>query len=186
MCPPPLPPRQGSKSNHDASASDSGVPPERSNLITPGGYQKLVDELSFLLKKERPRIVEEIQAAVKQGDRSENAEYQYGKKRLREIDRRVRFLTKRVELARIIVPSKQVNDCVRFGATVVVEYEDGRRKSFIIVGEDEIDTSARKISWKSPIGRGLLKAKKGDWLSIEVPGGVQEFQVVEVTYSDGV
>jgi transcription elongation factor GreB len=185
MCP-TSPPLRSSRLNPESSSPVSDTSAEKTNLVTPGGYRKLLDELAFLVKKERPRIVEEIQAAVKQGDRSENAEYQYGKKRLREIDRRVRFLGKRIELARVIVPSQQVNDCVRFGATVMVEYEDGRNKTFILVGEDEIDTAARKISWKSPIGRGLLKAKIGDWLAIEVPGGVQEFQVTDVRYVDDI
>ena len=183
---PPSPPLRSSGLNPESSSSAADSSGEKTNLVTPSGYRKLLDELAFLLKEERPRIVEEIQAAVKQGDRSENAEYPYGKKRLREIDRRVRFLGKRVELARVIVPSQQVNDCVRFGATVAVEYEDGRKKTLILVGEDEIDTAARKISWKSPIGRGLLKAKLGDWLAIEVPGGVQEFQVIDVRYVDDI
>jgi transcription elongation factor GreB len=159
---------------------------EKTNLITPGGYLKLQQEWHQLVKVERPRIVEEVQAAVKQGDRSENAEYQYGKKRMREIDRRACFLQKRMDLARIIVPSQQKPDCVRFGATVTVSLENGVRKIFVLVGEDEIDTAARKISWKSPIGRGLLMAKVGDWLSIEVPGGVQEFLVEKMEYKDDI
>ena len=157
---------------------------EKTNLITPMGYEKLVEERDQLLKVERPRIVEEIQAAVKQGDRSENAEYQYGKKRLREIDRRVRFLNKRIELARVIRPTEQKPDCVRFGATVLVEDGDGKSRRFVIVGEDETDTAKRRISWKSPVGTGLLKAKEGDWLSVETPGGVQDFLVVKVIYDD--
>jgi transcription elongation factor GreB len=165
---------------------DSGALPEKNNLITPRGYQKLLDERAFLTKVERPRIIEEVQAAVKQGDRSENAEYQYGKKRLREIDRRVRFLDKRIDAARVIMPSHQVNDGVRFGATVTVAYENGQTKTFIIVGEDETDTATRKISWKSPIGQGMLKAKQGDWLAIEVPGGTQEFQIVSIHYLDDI
>jgi transcription elongation factor GreB len=140
--------------------------------------------LDFLLKKERPRIVEEIQAAVKQGDRSENAEYQYGKKRLREIDRRVRFLKKKVEIARVIRPSDQKPDCVRFGARVTVCDENGKKKTFVIVGEDEIDTVARRISWKSPVGKGLLKAKLGDWISIEAPGGTLDYCIETIEYRD--
>ena len=159
---------------------------QKTNLITPAGYQMLLNELNFLTKQERPRIVEEVQAAAKQGDRSENAEYQYGKKRLREIDRRVRFLSKRLEIARVIRPSDQLNDCVRFGATVKVTTEEGATKKFVIVGEDEIDTAKRKISWKSPIGAGLLKAKLHDWLSIETPGGAQEFEVTSIEYIDEV
>lgn len=157
---------------------------EKNNLITPAGFKKLMDELNFLTKKERPRIVEEIQAAVKQGDRSENAEYQYGKKRLREIDRRLRFLGKRIEAARVIRPSEQNPDCVRFGATVTALDDDGKKKVYVIVGEDEIDTAARRISWKSPIGRGLLKAKVGDVVDIETPGGGVQLEIVSITYVD--
>jgi transcription elongation factor GreB len=173
-----------SPSPEETGAGTGADGQEKTNLVTPKGFAKLKDELDFLLRKERPRIVEEVQAAVKQGDRSENAEYQYGKKRLREIDRRVRFLRKRLDSARVIVPSQQSPDCVRFGAKVTVRYEDGRSKTFVLVGEDEIDTAARRISWRSPIGRGLLKARKGDWLSIEVPGGLQEFEVVSYVYED--
>lgn len=167
-------------SQHDDPQESPGGQPV--NLITPSGYQKLVDELNFLLKKDRPRIVEEIQAAVKQGDRSENAEYQYGKKRLREIDRRVRFLNKRVESARVIDPCAQNPDCVRFGATVTVETEEGTLKTYCIVGEDEIDTKLRKISWKSPIGRGLLKARLGEALVVETPGGPVDLVIADIKY----
>ena len=158
------------------------LPLERTNLITPSGYKKLAEEIDFLLKKERPRIVEEVQHAVKQGDRSENAEYQYGKKRLREIDRRVRFLGKRMEQARVINPLEQKPDCVRFGATVVIENEEGIQKTYVIVGEDEIDTAARKISWKSPIGRSLLKAKTGDFVEVEVPAGILVLTILSIKY----
>ncbi|MEY3904027.1 MAG: hypothetical protein RL189_3333 [Pseudomonadota bacterium] len=157
---------------------------ERNNLITPVGFKKLKDELDFLLRKERPRVVDEVRQAVLQGDRSENAEYQYGKKRLREIDRRVRFLNKRVEHARVIDPKEQNPDCVRFGATVTIEDENGQRRVYQIVGEDEIDLAAKKISWKSPVGAGLLKAKKGDELEIETPRGPMFFTVIDYHYGD--
>lgn len=157
-------------------------PLERSNLITPLGFQKLKEERDFLLKKERPRVVDEVRQAVLQGDRSENAEYQYGKKRLREIDRRVRFLNKRLEIARVIDPKEQNPDCVRFGATVTIEDEQGQKRTYIIVGEDEIDLTAKKISWKSPVGAGLLKAKKGDEVEIETPRGPMLFIIVDYRY----
>lgn len=156
---------------------------KRTNLITPCGYKKLVDEMNELVKGERPRIVEEVRAAAAQGDRSENAEYQYGKKRLREIDRRVRFLTKRIDSARIIDPREQRDtSIVLFGATVTVKNEDGKLKTYRIVGEDEINTLKQKISWKSPVGRGLLKAKVGDLVEIEVPAGTLELEIVSVKY----
>jgi transcription elongation factor GreB len=169
---------------------------ERNNLITPIGFEKLKSERDELLKKERPRIVEEVRQAVLQGDRSENAEYIYGKKRLREIDRRVRFLNKRLDIARVIDPAEQNPDCVRFGATVIVEDEKGAQRIYTIVGEDEkgaqriytivgedeIDLAARKISWKSPMGAGLLKAHKGDEVEIETPRGPIVLTVLDYRY----
>lgn len=152
------------------------------NLITPPGFKRLVDEFNQLIKVERPRIVDEVHHAAKQGDRSENAEYIYGKKRLREIDKRVRFLTKRIESARIIHPSEQRTDLVLFSATVTVENEDGKQKTYQIVGEDEIETAKGKISWKSPIGRSLLNAKKGDFVSIDVPAGTLALSIVDIKY----
>lgn len=152
------------------------------NLITPLGFKRLVDEFNQLIKIERPRIVDEVHHAAKQGDRSENAEYIYGKKRLREIDRRVRFLTKRIDSARIIHPNEQRTDIVLFSATVTVENGDGKIKTYQIVGEDEIETALGKISWKSPIGRCLLNTKKGDWVSIEVPAGTLELLIVDIKY----
>lgn len=157
---------------------------ERNNLITPAGFKKLKDERDFLVKKDRPKVVEEVRQAVLQGDRSENAEYIYGKKRLREIDRRVRFLNKRMDQARIIDPKEQNPDCVRFGATVTIEDEKGQRRTYIIVGEDEIDLATKKISWKSPVGAGLLKAKKGDEVEIETPRGPMLLTVIDYHYED--
>lgn len=155
---------------------------KRNNLITPDGYRKLVEELNQLTKVERPKIVEEVRYAAMQGDRSENAEYQYGKKKLREIERRVRFLTRRVDTAKIIDPRELKGDIVMFGATVTVENQDGKKKTYKIVGEDEINTIASKISWKSPIARGLLKQKLGDTVEIEVPAGTLELTIVDVKY----
>lgn len=157
-------------------------PLERNNLITPDGYQKLKHERDELVKRERPRVVEEVRQAVLQGDRSENAEYLYGKKRLREIDRRVRFLNRRLDLARIIDPREQNPDCVRFGATVTVEDEKGLQRTYTIVGEDEFDVAVHKISWKSPIGAGLLKAQRGDEIEIETPRGAILLRVVDYHY----
>lgn len=157
---------------------------ERNNLITPIGFQKIKEEFDFLLRKERPKVVEEVRQAVLQGDRSENAEYIYGKKRLREIDKRVRFLNKRLEQARVIDPKEQNPDCVRFGAKVTIEDAAGQRRTYQIVGEDEIDLNTRKISWKSPVGAGLLKAKKGDEVEIETPRGIMRFTILDYSYED--
>ncbi|MEY4065356.1 MAG: Family ership [Pseudomonadota bacterium] len=166
--------------------SDGQVPQqlERNNLITPAGFKKLKDERDALLKKERPRVVEEVRQAVLQGDRSENAEYIYGKKRLREIDRRVRFLNRRLDMARVIDPKEQNPDCVRFGATVTVEDEKGQQRTYTIVGEDEIDLAAKKISWKSPMGAGLLKSQRGDEIEIEAPRGPILLTVLDYRYGD--
>lgn len=155
---------------------------ERNNLITPQGFEKLKEERDMLLKKERPRVVDEVRQAVLQGDRSENAEYIYGKKRLREIDKRVRFLNKRLDTAKVIEPREQNTDCVRFGATVLVEDERGKRNTYIIVGEDEIDLAQKKISWKSPIGSGLMKAQRDDEVEIETPRGTITLIVIDYRY----
>lgn len=158
------------------------TPLERNNLITPAGYRALTDEFNFLKMTERPRIVEEVHFAAKQGDRSENAEYQYGKKRLREIDRRMRFLTKRIESARIIDPALQNPDQIRFGATVVLGDEAGKTKKYHIVGEDESDLKLSRISWKSPLARALLGSKKGQFIEVKAPKGDLEYEIIDYYY----
>lgn len=155
---------------------------ERDNLITPEGYNKLVDELNNLQKNERPRVVEEVSAAAKQGDRSENAEYIYGKKRLREIDSRSRFLSKRIDRARVISPREQSGDKVLFGGTVKVQNDEGEIREYQIVGEDEFDVKRGRISWKSPVGKGLLNRKVGDVVSVETPRGLLELEIVEIVF----
>jgi transcription elongation factor GreB len=162
--------------------SDNTESPQASNLITPGGYSKLVAEYQQLRMVERPRIVDEVRQAAKQGDRSENAEYQYGKKRLREIDRRTRFLTKRMESARIINPLEQMPDPVRFGATGLVVDRVGKERRFSIVGEDEMDLALHRISWKSPLARALLGAKEGDVVEVKAPKGDLEYEVLRFFY----
>jgi transcription elongation factor GreB len=152
------------------------------NLITPMGFKKLFDELTHLNKIERPQIVQEVAAAAKQGDRSENAEYQYGKKRLREIDRRVRFLDKRLSIARVVDPSKQIGDKILFGATITLENAEGKKLVYQLVGEDESDLSSRKISWKSPMGQALLNKKAGEVIVVEVPAGIREFEIVSFKF----
>jgi transcription elongation factor GreB len=148
------------------------------NLITKNGYDKFQKELTELLRIERPMVVQEVSAAAKQGDRSENAEYQYGKKRLREIDRRVRFLEKRLSIARIIEPHEQKGDKILFGATVTLENADGKRVVYQLVGEDESNLSEKKISWKSPLGQALMNKKKGEIIVVEAPAGVREFEII--------
>ena len=155
---------------------------EKNNYITPKGHQKLVDELEQLLKVERPEVTRLVQWAASNGDRSENADYLYGKKRLREIDRRVRFLSKRLDAAVIVDPLKITSEKIQFGATIEVTDEDGKDRRFTIVGVDEVDTAKGRISWQSPIGKTLLGKKEGDEVIVKVPAGEITYEVVSITY----
>ena len=155
---------------------------ERKNYITPQGHQKLRDELDQLLKVERPEVTKLVQWAASNGDRSENADYLYGKRRLREIDRRTRFLSKRLEAAQVIDPDKMKSDKVQFGATIEVCDEEGETRTFSIVGVDEVDTERGKISWQSPIGKALLGKEEGDEVQFRVPSGEKVFEVVKIIY----
>jgi len=153
------------------------------NYITPEGARKLQEELAGLYNTERRKVVGEVADAAAQGDRSENAEYIYGKKRLREIDRRIRFLTKRLESAVVVAPDAARPDGkVFFGATVEIEDEDGARSSYQIVGEDEIDLARGRVSWRSPIGSILLKKQAGDTVLLRRPSGEVELTIVSVCY----
>jgi len=159
------------------------LPPGTKNYITPAGYQKLRDELDQLWKVERPALVQTITWAASNGDRSENGDYIYGKKRLREIDRRIRFLSKRLDLAEVVDPAqRETCDQVFFGATVTVCGEDGAEKTYSIVGVDEADAGRGLISWVSPLARALLKAREADVVMVQVPGGVDELEIVEISY----
>lgn len=154
------------------------------NYITPAGAKKLQEELTHLLLNERRKVVQEVADAAAQGDRSENAEYIYGKKRLREIDRRIRFLTKRLDTAVLVAPNQGRRDGkAYFGATVEIEDEDGNRASYQIVGEDEIDLTRGRVSWRSPIGRSLLKKAEGDTVILRRPSGEVELTVLSVRYT---
>ena len=156
------------------------------NYLTPDGAKKLSDELQQLLASERPRVVREVADAAAQGDRSENAEYIYGKKRLREIDRRIRFLIRRLDVAEVVDPAATRDDDagerVFFGATVVVQSDDGARRTLSIVGIDETDTERGYISWISPVARALLRAREGDVVSVRTPAGVEELEIIDVAY----
>jgi transcription elongation factor GreB len=145
--------------------------PEQINYITPAGFEKLRTEYLTLLNDERPKVVVTVTWAASNGDRSENADYQYGKKRLREIDGRLHFLQKRMESAEVIDPKTLKSDKVIFGATVVIEDEEGIEKKYQIVGADEFDISQNKISWKSPIAMALLGKKIDDEVKIQKPSG---------------
>jgi transcription elongation factor GreB len=159
------------------------LPAGSKNYITPQGYTVLRDELFELIDNERPRIVEIVHWAASNGDRSENGDYLYGKKRLREIDRRIRFLTKRLEIAEIIDPSNHHGkDQVFFGATVTYLDEADIKRTVTILGIDEADSLKGQVTWVSPIARALLKAHEGDVVKLVTPVGVQEVEVVEVRY----
>lgn len=155
---------------------------EKKNYITPKGHQKLVDELEALLRVERPLVTQLIQWAASNGDRSENADYIYGKRRLREIDRRIRFLSSRLDAAQVVDPSKMVSEKIQFGASVQVLDEEGVSKNFTIVGVDELDTAKGRISWQSPIGKSLLGKCVGDEVLIQIPAGEMTFEIVSIKY----
>lgn len=159
------------------------LPKGTPNYITPAGLARMQDEQRQLTRIERPKVVEVVSWAAGNGDRSENGDYIYGKKRLREIDRRIRFLTKRIESAKVVDPALQTNlDQVFFGATVTYENSRGEQKTITIVGVDEADLEYGKVSWISPIARALLKAYEGDVVRFQAPGGVEELEVLEVRY----
>lgn len=152
------------------------------NYITPSGIERLKAEYTQLMQVERPKVVETVAWAASNGDRSENADYIYGKRRLREIDRRVRWLTGRIEKAEIVDPSTVRSERVVFGATVTILDEDERETTYQIVGEDETDIKAGKISWKSPVARALLGKKVGDEVTIQKPAGPEIVEISDLVY----
>lgn len=159
------------------------LPAGTRNYMTPEGYHRLRDELTQLMNVERPAVVQVVSWAASNGDRSENGDYLYGKKRLREIDRRMRFLTKRLDIAEVVNPATQPNrDQVFFGATVVYLDKAGEEHKVTIVGVDEAEPLAGKISWISPVARALIKAKEGDTITLRTPAGVDTLDILEVHY----
>lgn len=163
-----------------------GLPPLPAggkNYMTPQGYARLRGELLHLIDDERPKVVEVVHWAASNGDRSENGDYLYGKKRLREIDRRIRFLTKRLEIAEVTDPSvHHGRDQVFFGATVTYAEESGQERTVTILGIDEADSAHGQVSWISPIARALLKAREGDVVKLVTPAGAQEVEILKVDY----
>ena len=167
----------------DADGTAPPLPAGSKNYITVQGYQRLRAELLRLIDDERPKVVEVVSWAASNGDRSENGDYIYGKKRLREIDRRIRFLTKRLDIAEVADPSlHHGSDQVFFGATVTYVNARAEQRTVTIKGIDEADSLAGEVSWVSPIARALLKAREGDELKLTTPGGVESIEVLEVTY----
>jgi transcription elongation factor GreB len=159
------------------------LPAGTRNYLTPQGYWRLRKELMQLLDDERPKVVEVVSWAAKNGDRSENGDYLYGKKRLREIDRRIRFLTKRLDIAEVADPSlHHGSDQIFFGATVTYANALGQERTITIKGIDEADNLAGEVSWIAPIARALLKAREGDEVTLATPGGVEKLEVIEVRY----
>ena len=157
----------------------------KSPYITPRGEQRLREELTHLWKVERPQVTAAVHEAAKNGDRSENGDYLYGKKRLREIDRRIRFLTKRLDIAEVADPAlHHGSDQIFFGATVTYADEEGAERTITIKGIDEADNLAGEVSWISPIARALLKAREGDEVTLVTPMGPQRIEVIEVTYPE--
>ena len=175
--------KESEDGDEDELEPSSKLPPGTKNYITPAGYQRLRDELEHLWKVERPALVQTVAWAASNGDRSENGDYIYGKKRLREIDRRIRFLSKRMDHAEVVDPAQR-GDCdqVFFSATVTVCGSDGLEKTYSIVGVDEADPGRGLISWVSPLARALLKARKEDVVMMQVPGGREELEILEVSY----
>ena len=177
------------RENDDADDDDDelsplpAIPAGTKNYMTPAGYRSLKEEYMHLLDVERPATVQVVSWAAGNGDRSENGDYIYGKRRLREIDRRLRFLAKRMENSEVIDPAqRQGCEQVFFGATVTVCHEDGAERTYSIVGVDEANASKGHISWVSPLARALLKARADDAVKLQLPGGIEELVVVEVVY----
>ena len=174
------------ESDADGDDDDLQLPPIPAggkNYITPQGFARLRSEWLDLMDNERPKMVEAVFWAASNGDRSENGDYLYGKKRLREIDRRIRFLTKRMEIAEIANPSVHFgNDQIFFGATVTYADEAGAERTVTITGIDEANSAQGEVSWISPIARTLLKARRGDTLKLVMPGRVEEIEVLAVSY----
>ncbi|MGM3274039.1 transcription elongation factor GreB [Ralstonia sp. 24A2] len=167
----------------DLPEGTAPLPPGSKNYITPAGYERLCTELMHLIDTERPEVVGIVSWAASNGDRSENGDYLYGKKRLREIDRRIRFLTRRIEKAEVVDASLQGdNDQIFFGATVTYINQAGDETTITIVGMDEVDLDKGCVSWISPIARALIKAREGDTVPLRTPAGVEQIDILEVKY----
>lgn len=175
------------EASDDADDDDApglaALPAGARNYITPQGYRRLREELMTLLDVERPKMVEVVSWAASNGDRSENGDYLYGKKRLREIDRRIRFLTKRLDIAEVADPSRHHgSDQIFFGATVAYANARGEQRRIRILGIDEADALRGEVSWVSPMARALLKAREGDEVRLITPGGAELIEVLAVEY----
>jgi transcription elongation factor GreB len=157
---------------------------DEKNYITPGGYRRLQEELARLWKVERPAIVATVAWAAANGDRSENADYIYGKRKLREIDRRVRYLSKTLDRATVVDNSGKTHQRVHFGATVTIQDESGDERDVTIVGVDELDSGDARVSWRSPLARALLTARVGDTVTLRAPRGPERLEIIAVRYDE--
>jgi transcription elongation factor GreB len=176
------------KESDDEDDLDPGVPAipaGTKNYMSPAGHQAIKDELLRLIDVDRPEVVRIVHWAASNGDRSENGDYIYGKRRLREIDRRIRFLTKRLDIAEVVDPTVHYgSDQIFFGATVTYENQAGEQHTVTIVGIDEMDPLNGKISWVSPVARAMTKAREGDSIVLRTPGGMEELTILEVSYPE--
>jgi transcription elongation factor GreB len=163
---------------------EASIPGGFRNYMTPAGYKRLNAELAHLWDAERPKLVETITWAASNGDRSENGDYIYGKRRLREIDRRIRFLSKRIDSAEVVDNAGRKHEQVYFGATVTIAGEDGNERTVSIVGIDELDPARGRVSWISPIAKALMKATVGDVVTLRTPGGTEQLEVVDIRYDE--
>ena len=179
--------REGDEAPEDFEGDEDSnpIPAGSKNYLTPAGWKRMRDEVAWLVKTERPNVTSVVSWAAKLGDRSENADYQYGKKRLREIDRRIRYLTKRLEAAEVVDPAtREETDQVFFGATVTYANRSGDENTVRIVGIDETDPANHYVSWISPIARAFIKAREGDRVNLHTPGGDEELEILEVRYEE--
>jgi transcription elongation factor GreB len=176
-------PGRGRTGGRDGAETGGAPRPKAINYITPGGFKRLTDELTFLRTKKRPEVVAALGDAAAEGDRSENAEYIYRKRQLRQIDSRLRFLSKRLDDVQVVDPAAQTRtEQVFFGASVTVEDEEGEEHRYRIVGEDEVDGAAGDISWKSPVGRALLGKALGDSVVVRWHAGTRELTIASISY----
>ena len=157
---------------------------EIKNYITPGGYRRLQEELTRLWKQERPALVTTVAWAASNGDRSENGDYIYGKRKLREIDKRIRYISKTLDKSTVVDNSGKTHQRVHFGATVTVGHENGEEREVTIVGVDELDSGDARVSWRSPLARALLTAKVGDTVTLRAPKGPEQLEIIAVRYDD--
>jgi transcription elongation factor GreB len=177
--------KESEDDDDDLAPESLKLPAGTKNYVTTQGYQRMREELAHLMTEERPAVVQVVSWAASNGDRSENGDYLYGKKRLREIDRRMRFLTKRLEIAEVVDPAQQPNkDQIFFGATVVYSDKAGEEFRVTIVGVDEAEPLQGTISWISPVARALIQAREGDTVTLRTPAGLDELDVLEVIYPD--